>query len=326
MDASLGTLARSGLVDKAVSEAAFSLKKDEASAPVQAQFGTVILRVGKIIPSTVKPYAEVAAAVKDEIALKRAQGEIAKTHDAIEDQRTSGKSLTEAAQSVGLEPRLIAAIDASGNDPQSAPVKDLVDGPALVKAAFASDTGVDNDTLRLANGGYQWFEVTKIDKARDKTFDEARTEVEKAWREDEAGKRLSAKTAELVKKLDAGESMAAITAAEGKLSVQHASNVRRGLASGLAQNFVNEIFKVNVHRAGTTPNEEGGAFLFVVTNSSLPPFDPQSPELTNITADAKSGYIEDLVAQYLTKLENEIGVKLNAKVFASATGVSPDSP
>jgi peptidyl-prolyl cis-trans isomerase D len=202
----------------------------------------------------------------------------------------------------------------------------LVDGPALLKAAFASDIGVDNDTLRLANGGYQWFEVSKIDKARDKAFGEARTEVEKAWREEEEGKRLTAKTAELVKKLDAGESISSIAAREGKLTVKHASNVRRGLSSGLAQNFVNEIFNVNLHRAGTTPNEEGGAFLFQVTDSSLPPFDPQAPELTNIQADAKSGYIEDLVAQYLTKLESEIGVRLNAKVFESATGVSPDSP
>jgi peptidyl-prolyl cis-trans isomerase D len=202
----------------------------------------------------------------------------------------------------------------------------LVDGPALLKAAFASDIGVDNDTLRLANGGYQWFEVAKIDKARDKSFEEAKPDVEKAWREEQVGKRLSAKTAELVKKLDAGESMASIAAAEGKLTVKHESNVRRGLSSGLAQNFVNEIFNVNVHRAGTTPNEDGGAYLFVVTDSSVPPFDPQSPELTNVKTDAKNGYIEDLIAQYITKLEGEIGVKLNAKAFAAATGVSPDSP
>ncbi len=325
-DASLGTLARAGLVDKAVAEAAFSLKKDEVSAPVQAQFGTVILRVRKIIPSTVKPYSEVAAAIKGEIALKRAQNEIAKTHDAIEDQRTSGKSLTEAAQSVGLEPRVIPAIDASGNDPQGVPVKDLADGPALVKAAFASDIGVDNDTLRLTKGGYQWFEVAKIDRARDKTFAEAKADVEKSWREEQASKRLTAKTAELVKKLDAGESLAAIAAAEGKLAIKHASNVRRGLSSGLAQNFVNEIFNVSVHRAGTTPNEAGGAFLFQVTGSSVPPFDPRSPELANVAADAKGGFAEDLVAQYLAALESDIGVKLNAKAFASATGVSPDSP
>jgi peptidyl-prolyl cis-trans isomerase D len=325
-DASLGTVARNGLVDKAVAEAAFSLKKDEVSAPVQAQFGTVILRAGKIIPSTVKPYAEVAGQIKSEIALKRAQSEIAKLHDAIEDQRTSGKSLTEAATSVGLEPRVIAEIDAAGNDPQGVPVKNLADGQALLKAAFASDVGVDNDTLRLANGGYQWFEVARIDKARDKTFEEARSEVEKTWREEQAGKRLAAKTTELVKKLDAGESIAAIAAAEGNLAVKHASNVRRGLSSGMAQNFINEIFNVSVHRAGTTPNEEGGAYLFQVTDSAVPPYDPQSPELTNVKTDATSGYIEDLVAQYITKLESGIDVKLNAKAFAAATGIAPDSP
>jgi peptidyl-prolyl cis-trans isomerase D len=196
----------------------------------------------------------------------------------------------------------------------------------LLKAAFASDVGVDNDTLRLASGGYQWFEVARIDKARDKSFEEARSEVEKGWREEQAGTRLTAKTAELVKKLDAGESIAAIAAAEGNLAVKHASNVTRGISSGLAQNFVNEIFNVSVHRAGTTPNEEGGAYLFVVTDSAVPPYDPQSSELTNVKADAKSGYIEDLVAQYITKLESGINVKLNPKAFAAATGVAPDTP
>ena len=107
-----------GLIDKNVADAAFSLKEGEVSGPVKAQFGTVILRVGKIVASTVKPYPGVAAELKHEIALQRAQSDIARLHDAIEDQRTSGKSLTEAANSVGLEPRVIAAIDAMGNDPQ----------------------------------------------------------------------------------------------------------------------------------------------------------------------------------------------------------------
>ena len=56
-DASLGTVTKGALVDKDVADAAFSLKKEgEVSAPVKAQFGTVIVRVGKIVPSTVKPY------------------------------------------------------------------------------------------------------------------------------------------------------------------------------------------------------------------------------------------------------------------------------
>jgi peptidyl-prolyl cis-trans isomerase D len=322
-DASLGTVARTGLVDKNVADAAFSLKEGEVSMPVKAQFGTVILRAGKIIASTVKPYSDVAAELKREIALKRAQSEITRLHDAIEDQRTSGKPLTEAAKSAGLEPRVISAIDATGNDSQGIPVKDLVDGAALLKAAFASDIGVDNDTLRVQGGGYQWFEVTKIDKAREKTFDEAKAEVEKAWREDKAEKLLSAKTAELVKKLDAGESMAAIGVAEGNLAVKNASDVRRGGSSGLALNAVTQIFNVGVHRAGSVASEDGGRILFQVISSTAPAFDPEAAELTNIMGDVKRGFDEDVIAQYLAKLESDIGVKLNTKVLSSATGVSP---
>lgn len=323
-DASLGTVTRGALIDKSVADAAFSLKEGEVSAPVKAQFGTVIVRTGKIVASTVKPYSEVAGELKHEIALQRAQKDIDRLHDAIEDQRTSGKSLTEAAKSVGIEPRIIATIDAMGNDPQGVPAKDLVDATALMKAAFASDIGVDNDTLRVQGGGYQWFEVTRIDKARDKTFDEAKADVEKAWRDDQAGKSLLAKTAELTKKLDAGESLAAIAAAEGKLEIKHANDVRRAGSSSLAGNVVTQIFNVPVHRAGSVESEDGGRFLFQVADSVVPVFDAQAPEITNIIGDVKAGLKEDIIAQYLAKLESDIGVKLNAKSFAAATGISPD--
>ena len=323
-DASLGTVTRGALIDKNVADAAFSLKEGEVSAPVKAQFGTVLVRVSKIVGSTVKPYSEVASELKREIALQRAQKDITRLHDTIEDQRTSGKSLTEAAQSAGIEPRVVTAIDSMGNDPQGVPVKDLVDATALMKAAFDSDIGADNDTLRVQGGGYQWFEVTKIDKAREKTFDEAKTDVEKAWRDDQAGKLLLAKTAELTKKLDAGESLAAIAAAEGKLEVKHANDVRRSGSSSLALNVATQIFNVPLHRAGSVESEDGGRILFQVVDSAVPAFDPKAPELTNIMGDVKAGFDEDILAQYLVKLESDIGVKLNAKAFAAATGVSPD--
>ena len=323
-DASLGTVSRKALVDEAVGEAAFSLKEGEVSAPVKAQFGTVLVRVSKIFPSTVKPFAEVSGEIKREIALQRAQKEIDRLHDAIEDARTSGKSLTDAAQGVGLEPRVIEPIDAAGNDRKGVPTKDLVDATALVKAAFASDVGVDNDTLRVKGGGYQWFEVTRIDKARDKTFEEAKAEVAKAWHDDQAGKLLIAKTAELTKKLDAGESLAAIAAAEGRLEVKHATGVRRGMSTPLALNVVTQIFNVPVHRASSVESEDGGRILFQVTDSSTPPFDAAAPEITNIAGDVKAGLNEDILTQYLATLESDIGVKLNAKAFAAATGVAAD--
>src|SRR6202043_3557544 len=101
--------------------------------------------------------------------------------------------------------------------------------------------------------------------------------VEKAWREDKGGKLLSAKTAELVKKLDAGGSMAAIGAAEGNLAVKHSDDVRRGASSGLALNVVTQIFNVGVHRAGSVASEDGGRMVFQAVSSTPPAFDPEAP-------------------------------------------------
>jgi peptidyl-prolyl cis-trans isomerase D len=71
-------------------------------------------------------------------------------------------------------------------------------------------------------------------------------------------------------------------------------------------------------------SEDGGRILFQVVDSTVPVFDPKAPELTNILGDVKAGLNEDIIAQYLAKLESDIGVKLNTKAFAAATGVSPD--
>lgn len=329
-DASLGVVTRDGLVDKSVAEAAFAMHEGEVSAPVKAQFGVVLLRVGKITPSSVKPYSEVAADLKREIAQQRAKAEIVRLHDAIEDQRASGKTLTEAAKSVGLEPRAIAAVDAAGKDPQGVPVADLPNGPALLKAAFASDIGVDNDTLRIGDGGYQWFEVARIDKARQKTFDEVKGEVEKAWRKDEAARLLAAKAAELAKKLEAGGSLAAIGAAEGNLAVKHAADVKRGgagepAAQDLTPAVVAQIFNVGQHGAGSARREDGGRVLFVVAGATVPPIDFNAPALAAIAAQVKEGFADDVLAQYLAKLENDLGIKLNMQAFSAAVGAAPDA-
>jgi peptidyl-prolyl cis-trans isomerase D len=321
-DASLGTLARTGIADKNVADAAFSLAEGKISQPVKSQFGTVIVRVTKIEPASTKPYSEVAADLKKELALQRARGEVARLHDAIEDERASGKSLSEAAQSVGLETRAISAIDATGKDPQSYPVPDLEDAKHLLKAAFASDIGVDNDTLRIPDGGYQWFEVTKIEPAHEKTFDQLRQDVEKAWREDETAKILSAKAAELAKRLEAGEPIAAVAASAGNLEVKHLEGVKRGFNEAVAPDVATQIFNVGVGGAGSVRQDDGSRLLFYVVDSVTPPFNASDPTLTAISGEIRNGMSEDVVAQYLTKLQNDLGIEVNAKAFAAATGAA----
>ena len=212
--------------------------------------------------------------------------------------------------------RQIAAVDAAGKDQTGAPVADLANGPALLKAAFASDIGVDNDTLTLPQDGYQWFEVARIDKARQKTFEEARPEVEKAWRDDETARLLSAKSADLTKRLEAGEAFAAIAASEGNLEVKHASGVKRsGGVKDFPANAVAQTFNVGVGAVGSARLDDGGRVIFKVTDAVVPPLDPADPTLVSIAGDVKKTYADDLVAQYLASLQNDLGVKVNAQAF-----------
>src|SRR4029077_18051143 len=84
----------------------------------------------------------------------------------------------------------------------------LPDQAELLRAAFASDVGLDEAALNTKDGGFIWFEIAKIDPAHDLTFDEAKPEVEKQWRAEEVDKALAGKADDLVKQISAGGSIA----------------------------------------------------------------------------------------------------------------------
>ena len=65
-------VAKKDMIDAKIAEAAFALKKDEVSKPVDGQFTTVILRVTDVTPGTTKTFDDVKADVKDKLADERA--------------------------------------------------------------------------------------------------------------------------------------------------------------------------------------------------------------------------------------------------------------
>ena len=102
-DIDLGTVTREQLFDKAVAAAAFSLPQDGTSEPIAGAFGPVLIHVTAVMPAGITPFEQVSAALKQEIATTQAAGAMKGLHDKIEDARSAGKPLAEAAQSVGLD-------------------------------------------------------------------------------------------------------------------------------------------------------------------------------------------------------------------------------
>jgi len=200
-DVELGFVAQTDFGDANVGASAFAIPAPGYAEISATPFGYVITQVRKIQPAVYsKSFEQVEGELRKEFAQRKVSAEsIRKLHDAIEDQRAAGKTLKEAAAAVGLATRELDSVDDMGHDKSGAAVADLPGGPDLVKAAFASDKGVDNEAVATKDGGYVWFEVTDIEQARQRSFEEVKGEVEAALRREAAEKALTAKANELVR-------------------------------------------------------------------------------------------------------------------------------
>ncbi|MBX9740020.1 MAG: SurA N-terminal domain-containing protein [Beijerinckiaceae bacterium] len=318
-DIDLGLVARSALIDPAIAEAAFTTPAGETSAPVQGRFGWALVRVVRAEGGNVQAYEEVADKVKLEVAANAARGRVQQVRDAIEDERTSGRTLAEAAKKAGFEVTTIEGIDAQGRDKTGAEIP-LTDKEAVLRAVFASDIGVDNETITTRDNGYVWFEIAGIDPAHDRSLDEVKDQVAASWREEEARRRLSERAAELVKRIDGGETIEKVAAAEGNLNVQSSAAVKRGGAEGLPAGLVAQIFNTPTGKAGSAAGDGASRYVFVVNDSVVPPLDPDSDDVKSISGQLATAYGEDMLSQYLTRLQADLGVSVNQRAMSAAAG------
>ena len=314
----LGTVKRGDLFDTPIADAAFGLAPGAVSAPVKGQFGWVLVRAAKVTPAAVKPYADVAAQVKQDIAVERARKAVDDLRDKVEDQRASGRPLAEAAKSAGLEVRTIDAVDAQGNDKDGKPV-DVVQKDALLKAAFASDIGVDNDLIATRDGGDLWFEVVGVEQARQRTFDEVKAQVEAGWRDDEIAKRLSAKASDIVKQIDGGADFAALASANGA-SVAHAADIKRIGTTSVPEAISNAVFTVPVMAGGSAAGQGQSRTVFKVLDSRVPPLDATSDVSKSINAQLREQITEDVLSEYLAELQQTLGVTVNQSAYRALSG------
>ncbi|HKA80832.1 MAG TPA: SurA N-terminal domain-containing protein [Xanthobacteraceae bacterium] len=314
-DIDLGTVAKAAVIDRAAGDAAFALKEGEVSAPVKGRFGTVLVQVLKIEPEQVRPFEQVAAELKQELATARAKSEIFDVFNKIEDARAEGKPLAEAAEALKLPARTVE-IDRSGRDTSGNPV--TLPDQRLLASAFSTDVGVDRDALQVQDG-YIWYDVTGVTPSRERPLDEVKTEVEARWREQEIATRLNAKAAEILDKVKAGTPLA--EAAPG-LKVETMSGIKRGQPSGsLSQATVAAIFRTAKDAAGKAeaaqPAEQ---VVFRVTDIVVPTLDATSAESKKAIETLDRGLSEDILAEYIARLQSEIGVTINQSALNQVLG------
>jgi peptidyl-prolyl cis-trans isomerase D len=146
-DIELGKVSRAEMADAVIADAAFKLEVDKVSEPITGKLGSIVLlRVTAIEPGSTPTFEEAKADLEKKLLKERASGAIFELHDKIEDQLASGTTLAEVAGKLKLDYVLVEQVDREGRKPDGSPVT-LPAEKELLTAAFATDTGVENDPI-----------------------------------------------------------------------------------------------------------------------------------------------------------------------------------
>jgi peptidyl-prolyl cis-trans isomerase D len=280
-----------------------------------------LLQVDKIEPGEEKSYEQVAGQIKNEIAESRVRTEMATLRDKIEDERAAGSTLAETARKLGLKAITIEAVDRSGRAPDGNPVSGLPQTPNVITAAFGSDVGVDTEALQLPNGGYLYFDVTGVTPSRERLLDEVKDQVAARWRDDEIAKRLQSKADDLLGKLKAGTPFAQV-ASEAGLKVETATDLQRGKPGGFVPTKLVEVaFRTPKGQPSSVAGDkETERFIFRVTDVVDPAFDANSSQGKALVDALSNSSKDDLLSEYIARLENDFGVAVNDAALNQVVG------
>jgi peptidyl-prolyl cis-trans isomerase D len=320
-DIDLGLKAKVEIVDIAVAEAAFKAPAGQVIAVYDGTLGPALIQVSEIQAGSVTPLSEVRDRLRREIAEQAAGEKVLDLFDAIEDERAGGSTLAESAARLSLTYRTVDGVSAGGLAPDGTPITDLPEQQALLIDAFQSDIGVENDALRSGGEGYVFYEVLDVTGARDRSLEEARSDVIAAWRAEEISARIGARAEALLDRMKAGATLAAIASDIGA-DVKTATDVKRsGDAKGLSANAVAQAFAGAQGHLANADADEGPERLIVRVDAvSAPAFFAESQDAEFLTTRLGQAMQNDILQAYNGHLLNQRKTTVNSAVYLQLTG------
>ena len=324
-DVNLGTVTEASLGDPALAAAAFALPLNGVSQPVKGALATALVKVTKIEAGITPTYESLAAKIKTDVAVERAREKLRDLHNKIEDERGGGSNIAEAAKKLGLTALIVEAVDRSGRGMDGKPVAGLPSGTDVVSQAFASNVGVENDSVQ-AGGSEIWFDVLGVTPSRDRPLDEVKAQVETRWMDEQVAKHLRAKSTEIVQKINSGAKLEAEATAAGVKVLVTPPFKRDGDVKGVPDRLINAVFRTPKDSVGQT---EGAAatdqIVFKVTEIIVPPVDLASDDVKKLKDNLTRAMTEEQIQQYVSKVEADIGTTINQNAFAIATGAASNN-
>jgi peptidyl-prolyl cis-trans isomerase D len=239
-DIALGVIEKG---DVAVPAGAFEIKEGEISQPLEGPFGWVLIRAVTVTPGTTKPFEEVQAQLRDEVALTLAINQIGEISSKLQDELAATDALDQVAGKLGMTVRTIPAIDAQGRDADGKPIEGLPDGPDFLTDMMAGEPGDRSDVAETPGHVLYVIRTDSVTPPALRPLAAVKDALTAAWIADQQTTRLKALADEVVARANAAGTSLADVAKELGLPAKSAETLSRNAAAeDLSQELVTSLF------------------------------------------------------------------------------------
>lgn len=305
-DVDMGDVAKAEL--GAAGDAVFALTEPGVVGPLATDLGPALFRMNAILAAQETTFDQAKDDLAAQIQVESAKRAIADRFEEINDLLAGGATLEDLAKEPGME---VATIDYV---PNGAAPEGIAAYPDFRTAADKVADGDFPEAVGLDEGGLFALRLDEIVPAAPIPFDDAKAQVETAWRADALVKALSARATEIAAAVKGGASLAS----QGIVDVTREIG-RDGSIADAPASLIADLFKLE---QGAVQVIDAAGFVAVVqldrivALADLPKADADALK-DAISVQVEQALSQDAAALFTQGLAAEAGVRLDQQVIAA---------
>jgi peptidyl-prolyl cis-trans isomerase D len=313
-----GLVAKTDLNDSSLADAAFGVAKEGDFAIIPGIGGKRVVGVLKIEAGGVPTFEQVKDQVAKTLAVQKAKAAYADIQDEIETLRAAFKPLKDIAGRYKLP---VQAIGVTQGGAELAAVPGLAEEnrARVATGIFAATAGKLSPTIPISGTNNVYFDLSKVDVARDQTLEEVKPALSKAWTDAKTAEALKAEIDQITKDLDSGKSFTDVAAAKNQFVTASLSFTRDGDKTPvLNETVANQIFSGGPDSHGAIIDGDGDWLVYHVTNVLPATGDGDS----KIADFLKQSNQDSMYTQFIAGIRDEAGIKLNQQALNSVLSLN----
>ncbi len=300
----------------ALADAVFAATPNVVSGPIQGPLGFFVFNVTNAVAGGAPPLAQVSAQLKQQIQMQKAQAEVNRQVDNVQDALAGQTPLDHLPGNLDLV-AVEGTLDANGNtaDGSPAPIPgDSAQRAAIVKAIFAAQPGTPAQLITGPDGGYFAFTVDEITPPSVQPYDLVKQKVSVAWIQDALQREAEVKAADLLNAVNSGQSLNMAASAAGYSVTMLPPVTRNSPPSGVSTQLAQIIFSLKRGQATMLQTSDG--FTVAALSAIQQPAPAQDPADFGQVAQAMTKSMQDdTAASFIAGLQARYEVSVNTKLF-----------